>query len=882
MSSNSLGNVRKKFLEFFVENGHKLYQSAPLVAASDASLLFTSAGMVPFKQAFISGSSSDGTKTAVSSQKCLRAGGKHNDLENVGYTNRHHTFFEMLGNFSFGDYFKDYAIELAWRFVTEELCLSRDRLLVTVYSEDQEAFDLWKKVTGYSDDRIIRISTSDNFWSMGDTGPCGPCSEIFYDYGEHVQGGPPGSKGGDGPRFTELWNLVFMQFDRNEHGELNPLPHKCIDTGMGLERAAAVLQGVCDNYDTDLFRAAIQKSQSVFGSPDNFVAHRVIADHIRAAAFLIAEGLEPGNEGRNYVLRRIIRRAVRYAYQLDPNNVAIHEVVPVLTQQTSAGYMGDAYPELVRCEKSIVAALKSEEEGFVDTLRRGMALLEREVSDLRPGDLLLGNIAFKLYDTFGFPLDITLDVAKEKGLKFDQQGFDEGMWEQKERSRKHWVGASGDSSSRLWEGLATEYKYTHFVGYERCSTKAAVLSIVRDGAVVQSARSGEQACVLLDISPFYAEAGGQEGDKGSLTAISKVAHSRSGGVAEVTYTKKVLNLHVHECIVTSGVLSVGDTVDAAVDTVRRERLKANHSATHILHSVLRTYISGDIQQKGSLVAEDKLRFDFNHVSALTGEQVALIEREVNSRIMSNQPVFTDNCSFEAAVKGGAVALFGEKYSENSVRVVSMGDSKELCCGTHVRYTGDIGAFRIVSESGIALGVRRIEAITGQAVIDSMRENHNLLAHLSERLKVPVNGVTEGLEKLLREKQELRKTLIEAWYEIIGRAVERVNCGSGVVLHLGRCPGIPVDVIVDFVKGTSKKNEILAIAAITDDKAVFVIGVGDVASKTLNALDLVKVLVDLRGKGGGNAGLARVSLEASSVERASEAIFSSVTSAFPSG
>ncbi|AGZ79467.1 alanyl-tRNA synthetase [Anaplasma marginale str. Dawn] len=881
MSSGSLSSIRKKFLEFFVKNGHKLYASAPLVATGDASLLFTSAGMVPFKQAFTSGSSVDGAKTAVSSQKCLRAGGKHNDLENVGYTNRHHTFFEMLGNFSFGDYFKERAIELAWRFVTEEMCLSKDRLWITVYSEDQEAFDIWKKITGFPDDRIIKISTSDNFWSMGDTGPCGPCSEIFYDYGEHVQGGPPGSKDADGPRFTEVWNLVFMQFCRDEHGELNPLPHKCIDTGMGLERAAAVVQGVCDNYDTDLFKAVIRKSQDVFGSPNNSIAHRVIADHIRAAAFLISEGLSPGNEGRNYVLRRIIRRAVRYAYQLDPSNVAIHEVLPVLTKEGSAGYMGDAYPELVRCEQSIASTLRSEGEGFVDTLRRGMALLEKEIGGLLPGQVLLGDVAFKLYDTFGFPLDITLDIAKERGLKFDQEGFNKGMGEQKARSRKHWVGSGEDASHRLWEELQAQHKNTRFVGYDCCSTKASVLSITRDGMAVQSVNSGEKACLLLDVSPFYAESGGQEGDKGSITGVSGVKNSGGANIAEVTYTRKASNLHIHECTITSGVFNVGDTVDAAIDVDRRERLKANHSATHILHSVLRTHIDGNIQQKGSLVAEDKLRFDFNYASALTKEQIALIEREVNRRIMSNKPVLTDHCSFEAAVQGGAIALFGEKYSEHSVRVVSMGDSKELCGGTHVRYTGDIGAFKIVSESGIALGVRRIEAITGQSVVDGLRKDGDILLHISERLGVPVGEVSEGLERLLKEKLELKKKLVCAWHEIIKSSISPVNCGAGVVLHCGYFPTIPVDAIMEFMKSARKAERgIFAIATAVDGKAVLIIGVGDTASKVLGASDLVKTLADLQGKGGGNAGLARVSLEVGNVQEALSTILNKVTAAFP--
>ncbi|MGN7678570.1 MAG: alanine--tRNA ligase-related protein, partial [Anaplasma sp.] len=567
-------------------------------------------------------------------------------------------------------------------------------------------------------------------------------------------------------------------------------------------------------------------------------------------------------------------------YQLDCNNVAIHEVVPALTQEGSASYMGDAYPELLRFEQSIVSVLRSEEEGFIDTLRRGMMLLQKEIADLSAGDMLRGDTAFKLYDTFGFPLDITLDIAKERGLKFDQAGFDENMSAQKERSRKHWVGASaGDSAHKLWGELLARHKSTCFVGYENCSTKAAVISIVQDGEIVDSVSAGGHAHVLLDLSPFSAESGGQEGDKGLLTVVSS---NSDGGVAEVLYTRKALDhLHVHECVVQKGKLSVGDVVDAVVDADRRSKLKNNHSATHILHSVLRTYIDKNIQQKGSLVAEDKLRFDFNHPCALTKEQIALIEREVNGRIMSNKPVLTERCNFEQALQKGAIALFGEKYVEDSVRVVSMGDSKELCCGTHVRYTGDIGSFRVVSESGIALGVRRIEAITGQAVIDSVRREGDLLLHVSQRLGVPINQIAEGLDKLFKEKSELKKGLVGAWHEVIRGTVKTIHCGAGVVLHLGSFPTIPVDVVVDFVQRERKACDgVFVLAAASGDKTVLILGVSDAASKVLSALDLLKVLADLQGKGGGNAGLARVSLESSKIEKAFSTIQEKVQSSFP--
>ncbi|MFV9839054.1 MAG: alanine--tRNA ligase [Aaplasma endosymbiont of Hyalomma asiaticum] len=868
MDKSSLSCVRHAFVDYFVKHGHKSFPSAPLIAEGDASLLFTNAGMVPFKQIFTS-SDSD-VATAVSSQKCLRAGGKHNDLENVGYTNRHHTFFEMLGNFSFGDYFKDTAIELAWNFVTQELCLSKDRLWITVYSEDQEAFNIWKKVTGFPENRIIRISTDDNFWSMGDTGPCGPCSEIFYDYGENVPGGLPGTDQGEGARFTEIWNLVFMQFFRDEEGTLFPLPRKCIDTGMGLERISAVVQGVCDNYDTDMFKAIIARSQQTFGNPEHSVAHRVIADHIRAASFLIAEGLGPGNEGRNYVLRRIIRRAVRYAYQLNNEKFSIHDVVPVLTRKGSAGYMGDIYPEIAQAEQSIMSTLEQEENGFYDTLRRGTVLLEKEISDLASGDVLRGDVAFKLYDTFGFPLDITLDIAKEKQLLFDAEGFDKCMSQQKERSRKHWVGSGENAMNSLWCELLSRHNSTCFVGYENIRCASSILAIVKNDKIVEQASVGDIVSVLLDISPFYGESGGQEGDKGTITVVRECLEYDNGeeSVIEVHNTKKLENrLNIHECFVRSGSIKVGDVVYAVVDEDRRSSLRANHSATHMLHNALRTLVNSEVQQKGSLVAEDKLRFDYSHSSPLTSEQIMLIEQEINKQIVSNKPVFTDNCSYDRAVQQGAIALFGEKYDHNSVRVVSIGDSKELCCGTHVRCTGDIGAFKIISETGISTGVRRIEAITGYRVIDKLRRDGELLNSISESLSAPVTQVVDKLKKLFQEKRELGKKLTDAWYEIIRGKVQTIDIQHGVVLCLGRYTDIPVETIVDYVRDRRKDKTVWVLVSVTAHKAVIVVGVGDGISKILRARDLVNVLRILQGKGGGSDTIARSSISSELVDKA---------------
>ncbi|UQD54460.1 alanine--tRNA ligase [Anaplasma phagocytophilum] len=870
MSSSSVSGIREAFLDFFEKQGHTRYPSAPLIAEGDASLLFTNAGMVPFKQRFITGVSD--VKTATTSQKCLRVGGKHNDLENVGYTNRHHTFFEMLGNFSFGDYFKETAIELAWKFVTKELGLSKERLWITVYSEDQEAFDIWKKITGYADHKIIRISTSDNFWSMGDTGPCGPCSEIFYDYGDGVSGGLPGTDESDGARYTEIWNLVFMQYNRDESGELHKLPRGCIDTGMGLERIAAVMQGVCDNYETDMFQAIIDRSRSIFGSHDHPIAHRVIADHVRAASFLIAEGLTPGNEGRNYVLRRIIRRAVRYIYQLVGDKFSLHEVVPVLTREGSAGYMANAYPEIVRAEQSIVSTLKIEEDGFADTLRRGTGILEQEIRGLKSGEVLSGEIAFKLYDTYGFPLDITLDVAKERGLKFDEDGFNRCMAKQKEQSRKHWKG-SGEAQTAS-SHILNKHKATSFVGYENHRVKSMVKEIFCSGEAVTSMGEGEEGIAVLDITPFYAESGGQEGDTGLLNVVT----AKCGSVAEVVDTTKSNNVHLHKIRVIRGTLKVGDVVEAVVDKQRREKLRANHSATHILQSVLRTLIGEGIQQKGSLVAADKLRFDFSHALPLTKEQLRTIEMEVNRQIMANQPVIIDHCSLEDAVQEGAIALFGEKYNDQNVRVVSMGSSKELCGGTHVRFTGDIGAFRIISETGIAQGVRRIEAITGHEVVSSMNRDSESLQQVAECLSVPVDQVIEKLNKVFVEQREINKKMATICYTHMNSCAKCIEVGSEIKLYVGEFSNIPVEVVASYVREKMHTNEVLAISTRDGKRTTFIVGVGESAIKRIKATDIVKALQQIQGKGGGSPSAARASLPSEYATKAAEIIRQTVIDA----
>ncbi|MEY4268963.1 MAG: Alanine-tRNA ligase, partial [Pseudomonadota bacterium] len=703
----STNDIRRSFLDHYAAAGHAVVPSAPLVPYNDPTLMFVNAGMVPFKNVF-TGLESRDYKTAVSSQKCVRAGGKHNDLDNVGYTARHHTFFEMLGNFSFGDYFKEAAIHHAWSLVNGTWGLAADRLTVTVYHTDDEAASLWRKIAGLPEDRIIRIATSDNFWSMGDTGPCGPCSEIFYDHGDHIPGGPPGSPDEDGDRFVEIWNLVFMQYEQRGPGDRVDLPRPSIDTGMGLERIAAVMQGVHDNFDTDTFKALIAASVELTGvlaEGASRASHRVIADHLRATSFLIADGVLPSNEGRGYVLRRIMRRAMRHAHLLGAADPLMHRLLPALVAE-----MGVAFPELVRAQPLIAETLEREERKFRQTLTNGLRLLDEATGTLATGDTLAGDVAFKLYDIFGFPYDLTEDALRAQGIGVDRSGFDAAMALQKAAARAAWKGSGDRASDEIWFDLAETHGSSEFTGYTATSGEGEVIAIVRGGASVDAASAGDDVIILTNQTPFYAESGGQVGDAGTMANLS-------GFAATVSDTAKPLGrLHAHHTRVDAGSIKVGDSVQLAVDTARRDRVRANHSATHLLHAALRGRLGGHVTQKGSLVADDRFRFDFSHPKALSAEEIAQVEADVNAEVRANEAVTTRLMTPDDAIAAGAMALFGEKYGDE-VRVLAMGRdsySVELCGGTHVRATGDIGLLKVIGESAVSSGVRRIEAMTGEA------------------------------------------------------------------------------------------------------------------------------------------------------------------------
>jgi alanyl-tRNA synthetase len=704
----STNDIRRSFLDYFEGQGHARVPSAPLVPHNDPTLMFVNAGMVPFKNVF-TGLESRPYSTATSSQKCVRAGGKHNDLDNVGYTARHHTFFEMLGNFSFGDYFKEQAITHAWTLLTKVWGIPAERLTATVYHTDDQAFELWKKIAGLPEARIIRIPTKDNFWAMGSDGPCGPCSEIFYDHGDHIWGGPPGSAEEDGDRFVEIWNLVFMQFVQENDEIIGDLPRPSIDTGMGLERVAAVLQGVHDNYDTDTFKALIAESGALTGAAttgENQASHRVIADHLRSSGFLVADGVLPANEGRGYVLRRIMRRAMRHAHLLGARDPLMHRMVPALVAE-----MGAAYPELVRAQPLIEATLLQEETRFRQTLANGLRLLDEATQGMAEGGVLPGETAFKLYDTFGFPYDLTEDALRGQGMTVDRAGFDTAMAEQKRAARAAWKGSGEKASEELWYDLADELGGTEFTGYVGTEGEGQVLAIVKDGAKVEKAGAGDVVTILTNQTPFYAESGGQMGDAGVIW------NDKASAAVDDT-SKPLGRLHAHHAKIEKGEIAVGDAVHLTVDADRRDRVRANHSATHLLHAALRKRLGGHVTQKGSLVAPDRLRFDFSHPSALTADELADIEADVNAQIRHNGAVETRLMTPDDAIAAGAMALFGEKYGDE-VRVLSMGlgaDSSysvELCGGTHVNATGDIAIFKIVSESAVSSGVRRIEALTGE-------------------------------------------------------------------------------------------------------------------------------------------------------------------------
>ncbi|HEY5598360.1 MAG TPA: alanine--tRNA ligase, partial [Kiloniellales bacterium] len=761
MKEKTTGNeVRRAFLDYFARHGHEIVPSSPLVPRNDPTLLFTNAGMVQFKNVF-TGQETRPYRRAVTSQKCVRAGGKHNDLENVGYTARHHTFFEMLGNFSFGDYFKDLAIELAWNLVTKEYGLPAERLLVTVFAEDDEAAALWRKIAGLPADRVIRIATSDNFWQMGDTGPCGPCSEIFFDHGPGIPGGPPGSADAEGDRFIEIWNLVFMQFEQKEPGVRVPLPKPSIDTGMGLERITAVLAGTHDNYDTDLLRALIEASATASKTPpdgEHAVSHRVIADHLRATAFLIADGVLPANDGRGYVLRRIMRRAMRHVHRLGVKEPMIWRLVPDLTAM-----MGKAFPELARAEALITETLKLEEGRFIQTLDRGIGLLEDETAKLGSGRPLSGEVAFKLYDTYGFPLDLTQDILRGQGRSVDQAGFDAAMDRQRAAARKAWSGSGEAATESLWFELRDRFGATEFLGYGTESAEGQVQAIVAGGRLVEAAKAGDEIQVLVNQTPFYGESGGQIGDTGLL-------FTADGGEIDVTDTQRKLGvLHVHIGRVRHGTVMVGDAVEMKVDGTRRAALRIHHSATHLLHEALRRRLGAHVTQKGSLVAPDRLRFDISHPKPMTAEDIRAVEAEVNERIRVNAPVETHFMTPDEAIEAGALALFGEKYGDE-VRVVSMGGedaaraghafSTELCGGTHVRRTGDIGFFKIVGEGALAAGVRRIEAVAGAAASEYVARQEALLTQAAEAIKASPAQLAERVAGLVEDRRRLERELTE--------------------------------------------------------------------------------------------------------------------------
>jgi alanyl-tRNA synthetase len=848
----SANEIRQAFLDYFSKYEHEVVASSPLVPQNDPTLMFTNAGMVQFKNVFTGVESRDYTR-AVTSQKCVRAGGKHNDLDNVGYTARHHTFFEMLGNFSFGDYFKDQAIELAWNLITKEFGLPKNKLSVTVYHEDDEAFDLWRKIAALPEERIIRIATSDNFWSMGDTGPCGPCSEIFFDHGPDIPGGPPGSPDEDGDRFIEIWNLVFMQYEQTSDERVN-LPRPSIDTGMGLERLAATMQGSHDNYDIDLLQSIMVHSANETNTDlsETFVAHhKVIADHLRASSFLIADGVLPSNEGRGYVLRRIMRRAMRHAHMLGYKESLMWRLVPTLS-----GKMGAAFPELIRAEALITETLRLEEGRFKKTLDRGLKLLEEEVCELLPGQALPGEVAFKLYDTYGFPVDLTDDVLRGKDLTLDQAGFDAAMNRQKAEARKAWSGSGGAATESIWFEIREESGATEFLGYELEHAEGQILAIVFDGEKVDKASAGEEVRVVLNQTPFYGESGGQQGDNGTMT-------SPAGVVFEVSNTTKYLgDLLVHHGRVVAGELSVGDDMLLDIESLRRSQLRANHSATHLLHEAMRRRIGEHVTQKGSLVAADRLRFDVSHPKALSAEEISAIEDDVNTQIRGNAAVETRLMTPDEAVEAGALALFGEKYGDE-VRVVSMGlpeetgvFSTELCGGTHVHRTGDIGAFKIISESAVAAGVRRIEALTGQAALNYLNQRDGLLQSVAAALKTTPVDIPDRIVSLMDERRRLERELLQARQALAsgsdGPGQESTEISG--VSFLGRClVGVPAKDLRGMVDAAKQKlgSGVVAFVAVNDGKVALTVGVTDDLSNKYNAVELVRSgALAVGGKGGG--------------------------------
>jgi alanyl-tRNA synthetase len=851
----SLGEIRSTFLEFFRERGHELLPSSPLVPRNDPTLLFTNAGMVQFKNVF-TGQENRPYARATTSQKCVRAGGKHNDLENVGYTARHLTFFEMLGNFSFGDYFKDAAIAYAWELVHKVFGLPADRLLVTVFAEDDDAYHLWKKIAGLPESKIIRIPTVDNFWSMGDTGPCGPCSEIFFDHGPKIAGGPPGSAEQDGDRFVEVWNLVFMQFEQFAGGVREPLPRPSIDTGMGLERFATVMQGVHDVFDVDLFRHIIAASAELTGEPAAGVhaaSHRVIADHLRSSAFLIADGVLPSNEGRGYVLRRIMRRAMRHAHLLGAGDPLLYRLLPTLVAE-----MGGAYPELKRAEALTSETLRLEELRFRDTLARGLKLLEEATQGMSRGDGLSGETAFRLYDTYGFPLDLTEDALRTRGIAVDTAGFNAAMARQREEARKAWVGSGETGTDALWFALRDEIGATEFLGYDTEEAEGTVVAMLKDGARVERASAGETVRILTNQTPFYGEAGGQVGDAGAM-------FSAKGAEARVVDTEKklgALNVHVAEMV--RGALRVGDVVELRVDGERRRATRANHSATHLLHAALKHVLGPHVSQKGSLVAPDRLRFDFSHPKALAHDELERIENEVNAVIRQNTDVATRLMPTADAVAAGAEALFGEKYGDE-VRVLTMGEAEtkpysvELCGGTHVRRLGDIGLFTILSESAVAAGVRRIEALTSEGARRWLSEQAEIAREAAAALKTNPSELRERVLQLSEERKRIERELADARRALALAGPSRTNMGegtreiAGIKAMLRVVDGVGAKDLKSLADEAKAKigSGVVALVAVADGRASLVVGVTDDLKNRIDAVDLVKRAAEtLGGKGGG--------------------------------
>ena len=848
----SSNDIRATFLDYFARNGHQVVESSPLVPRNDPTLMFTNAGMVQFKNVF-TGQEKRPYVRATTAQKCVRAGGKHNDLDNVGYTARHHTFFEMLGNFSFGDYFKEKAIPYAWELITRDYGLPKDRLLITVYAEDDDAAAIWRKVTGFGDDRIIRIPTDANFWRMGDTGPCGPCSEIFYDHGPSIPGGPPGSPDEDGDRFVEIWNLVFMQFEEGPPGTRVALPRPSIDTGMGLERIAAILQGKHDNYDIDIFRALILASAEATGTaPDgpHRVSHRVVADHLRSTAFLIADGVLPSNEGRGYVLRRIMRRAMRHAHMMGARDPVMYRLVPVLVRQ-----MGAAYPELVRAEALTADTLLLEETKFRQTLDRGLHLLNEETGRLGDRQKLPGDVAFRLYDTFGFPLDLTQDALREQGREVDLAGFEAAMEEQRARARAAWAGTGEVATERVWFELREKVGASEFLGYSTETAEGEIVALVVNGAPGVTAAVGTEVAVVLNQTPFYGESGGQVGDTGTITGADGLR------IAVTDTQKKLGDLFVHLGRVESGEARVGVPVVAEVDHARRTTIRAHHSATHLLHEALRRRLGTHVTQKGSLNAPDRLRFDISQPRPLTGDDVAWVEAEVNTRVRENSEVTTRLMTPDAAVEMGAMALFGEKYGEE-VRVVAMGAGEgnkaaysiELCGGTHVRRTGDIGYFKILSESAVAAGVRRIEAVTGAAAEAVVAETQRRLNDIAGVLRASpveaperVAAQQEQIRRLERQVADLQRKLATGGSSA---EIEEVNGVRLAARNLGEVPARDLKGLADAI-GKQIGSGVVALVSTAEGKASIVVGVSPDLTKRVNAVELVRAAsAAVGGKGGG--------------------------------